>query len=259
MLDNIKAQMLAKHPGPEGYSVIDFKVALDRVRVYNRTPGKASALIALGAKQCDNPAEVTEPGGVVVSLLWDGTSLKEVVQSKGFLDGLGKGGLHISMSTVAPEDSRQVAAWQLGAEIALARPEFLEFSLDWTAEAAKALPENPVVAAQRAEALTLNNQAPAATPLWEMLWRSEPEPRTLAALILCETAAGRQPHAPNPGRDEEAASMAFVQWYQKLITVHAKPWIEIVNGRLEPLARVLPTAAQMLQNALSESDLPVGV
>jgi 3-hydroxyisobutyrate dehydrogenase-like beta-hydroxyacid dehydrogenase len=81
------------------------------VRVYNRTPGKASALIALGAKQCDNPAEVTEPGGVVVSLLWDGTSLKEVVQSKGFLDGLGKGGLHISMSTVAPEDSRQVAAW----------------------------------------------------------------------------------------------------------------------------------------------------
>lgn len=42
MLDNIKAQMLAKHPGPEGYSVIDFKVALDRVRVYNRTPQRVS-------------------------------------------------------------------------------------------------------------------------------------------------------------------------------------------------------------------------
>ena len=81
------------------------------VRVYNRTPGKASALIALGAKECNSPAEVTAPGGVVVSLLWDGTALKEVVQSNGFLAGLGRGGLHISMSTVAPEDSQQVAAW----------------------------------------------------------------------------------------------------------------------------------------------------
>jgi hypothetical protein len=43
-----------------------------------------------------------------------------------------------------------------------------------------------------------------------------------------------------------------VAWYQKLIAIRAHPLIENINGRLEPLARMLPTAAQMLGNALGE-------
>jgi glycosyltransferase involved in cell wall biosynthesis/predicted Zn-dependent protease len=156
-------------------------------------------------------------------------------------------------------NSRNVAAWQLGSELALGRPELLKFALDWTAEASKTLPENPLLAAQRAEALMVNNQAQAAAPIWEQLWRSEPEPRTLAALLLCETASGQLAHAPSDSRAEKATSVEFILWYQKLIATRAKPLIVRINGQLEPLARVLPTAAEMLQNALSESDAPVEV
>jgi len=156
-------------------------------------------------------------------------------------------------------DSRHLAAWRLGGEIALGRPEFLEFALDWTAEAAKALPENPVIAAQRAEALMLNRHASEALPLWEKIWRSEHEPRTLAALILCEMATDQPAHAPNAGEDERATSLAFVEWYQKLIGARAKPLLDEINARLEPLSRTLPAAADMLQAALAEAAAPLAV
>ncbi|HEX4349540.1 MAG TPA: hypothetical protein VH251_04105, partial [Verrucomicrobiae bacterium] len=156
-------------------------------------------------------------------------------------------------------NARNVAAWRLGGEIALSQPEFLEFARDWTSEAFKALPENPIIAAQRAEVLTLSSEPSVAAQIWEKLWSSEHEPRTLAALILCEVANGQPAHAPNPGTDEQATSRAFVEWYQKLIAAHAKPLVEKINGRVEALARPLPTAGQMLQAALSEVAAPVGV
>ena len=55
-----------------------------------------------------------------------------------------------------------LAAWRLGGEIALGQAELLEFARDWTGEAFRALPENPVLAAQRAEALLLNGDTAAA-------------------------------------------------------------------------------------------------
>lgn len=155
-------------------------------------------------------------------------------------------------------DPRHAAAWRLGGEIALGRGDYLEFALDWTAEAFKALPENPIVAAQRAEALMLNGEPAAAAQLWEKIWSSEHEPRTLAALILCEMAAGQQQlHRPNEGPDEQATSRAFIEWYQKLIAARAKPVLDKINGRLDPLARSLPFAVRLLRNALSEAG-PVG-
>jgi glycosyltransferase involved in cell wall biosynthesis len=156
-------------------------------------------------------------------------------------------------------DPRNLAAWQLGAEIALTAADYLEFARDWTGEAFAALPENPVIAAQRAEALLLTADPAAAAPLWEKIWRSEPDPRSLAALILCEIAAGQPAHAPNSGPDELAASRALVEWYQKLLTLHVRPVVEKINGGLEPLARVLPTAAQMLRAALTEASAPAAV
>jgi 3-hydroxyisobutyrate dehydrogenase-like beta-hydroxyacid dehydrogenase len=79
-----------------------------KVRVYNRTEGKAGALVARGAQECRRAADVAEQGGVVVSVVWDGSALEEVASSEGFLERLGQGGLHISMSTVSPEISRKV-------------------------------------------------------------------------------------------------------------------------------------------------------
>ena len=152
---------------------------------------------------------------------------------------------------------RHGAAWCLGGEIALGRANFLEFALDWTAEAFKALPEDPVIATQRATALMLGGRALDAVPLWEKLWCCEPQPRTLAALILCELTAGLPLHTPNTGADEPSSGVAFVEWYQKLIAMRAKPLLEQINGRLESLAGTLPTAAEMLQNALSAAETPL--
>ena len=148
-----------------------------------------------------------------------------------------------------------LAAWRLGGEIALGRAEFLEFARDWTGEAFKALPENPVIAAQRAEALMLDGDTAAAAGLWEKIWSSEPEPGTLAALILCEAIEAQTTHAPDEGADEEATSRAFVDWYQKLIARRAQPVIGKINGQLDKLSRALPTAARMLETALAEAEV----
>jgi glycosyltransferase involved in cell wall biosynthesis/predicted Zn-dependent protease len=154
---------------------------------------------------------------------------------------------------VTAANPRQFAAWRQGGEIALSRPDLVAFALEWTTAAFTALPENPVIAALHAEALMLNDQPAEAAGLWANLWRSEHDPRILAALILCQAAADKPLPAINPGPDEQATSSAFVQWYQKLIAARAKPMLEKINGRLEPLSHSLPSAAQRLRSALSQA------
>ena len=149
---------------------------------------------------------------------------------------------------------RQAVAWRLGGEIALARAELLEFARDWTGEAVGALPEDSVLAGQRAEALLLNGDPAAALALWEEIWNRDRSTRALAALILCETAESPTTHAPDEGADELAASRAFIEWYQKLIAVRSQALVARVNEQLEKLARALPTAAQMLESALTETE-----
>jgi 3-hydroxyisobutyrate dehydrogenase-like beta-hydroxyacid dehydrogenase len=80
------------------------------LRVYNRTASKIDPLVARGAVRAETPADACTPGGVVVSLLWDGASVLEVVNSPGFLDRLGPGGVHLAMSTILPETARTLAA-----------------------------------------------------------------------------------------------------------------------------------------------------
>jgi 3-hydroxyisobutyrate dehydrogenase-like beta-hydroxyacid dehydrogenase len=77
---------------------------------YNRTASKADALVARGAERVDRAVDAVRPGGIVVSLLWDDASVEEVVTSDGFLERLGLGGVHVSMSTISPEGSKALAA-----------------------------------------------------------------------------------------------------------------------------------------------------
>ena len=156
-------------------------------------------------------------------------------------------------------DAQCLPAWRLGGEIALSRAEFLEFAADWTGEAFRILPANPVIAAQRAEALMLNGDAVGAAEIWENIWRSEPDARPLAAMILCETIGAKTAHSPNNSEDERATSLAFIAWYQRLIAVRAAAVTARVNERLEKLSRALPSAAQMLQAALAEAATPARV
>src|SRR5579884_1382147 len=80
------------------------------LRVYNRTASKAESLVAQGAQLVTRPADVVTSGGVVATLVWDGAALESVVMSDGFLEHLGPGGIHLSMSTVLPETSKKLAA-----------------------------------------------------------------------------------------------------------------------------------------------------
>src|SRR5438270_10269433 len=73
------------------------------LRVYNRTASKAESLVAQGAHLARRPVDAVTSGGIVATLVWDDVALESIVMSGGFLEHLGPGGIHLSMSTVLPE------------------------------------------------------------------------------------------------------------------------------------------------------------
>ena len=152
--------------------------------------------------------------------------------------------------------SGNAAVWRLGGAIALSKPEFLGFARDWTGEAVRYASADSFVRAQRAEALMLNGDTTAAIELWESLWNNERQPRTLAALILCQAIESPTTHAPEDGTDEAAVSRAFIAWYQRLITMRSKTVISRLNEQMDKLSRALPTAARRIGKALSEAQQP---
>jgi glycosyltransferase involved in cell wall biosynthesis/predicted O-methyltransferase YrrM/cyclopropane fatty-acyl-phospholipid synthase-like methyltransferase/Tfp pilus assembly protein PilF len=159
------------------------------------------------------------------------------------------------MHELVAANCRNGMLWRVGSEIALSSPEFLGFARDWTGEAMRYLADDPVIAAQRAEALMLNGDTAAALGLWERLWSAEPQPRALAALILCETIESQTPHVPHEP-DEKATSRAFIAWYQRLLAMRAKAVTTKLNERNDKLSRALPTAAGMIEKALAEAQQP---
>jgi 3-hydroxyisobutyrate dehydrogenase-like beta-hydroxyacid dehydrogenase len=79
------------------------------LRVYNRTAEKARPLLEQGATLARSPAEATEPGGVVVTMVSNDQALEEVsLGPNGLLARLGDG-VHLSMSTIAPRTARRLA------------------------------------------------------------------------------------------------------------------------------------------------------
>ena len=78
------------------------------VRVYNRTPDKAQPLAEQGATVAKSPAGVATPGGVVITVLSDDAAV-EAVADDALLAALGKGGIHLSMSTILPATSERLA------------------------------------------------------------------------------------------------------------------------------------------------------
>src|SRR5579864_2820920 len=80
------------------------------LRVYNRTASKAESLVAQGAQLAPRPVDAVTTGGIVATIVWDDAALESVVMSDGFLEQLGSGGIHLSMSTVLPETAKKLAA-----------------------------------------------------------------------------------------------------------------------------------------------------
>ncbi|GAB2783418.1 NAD(P)-dependent oxidoreductase [Rhabdobacter roseus] len=76
--------------------------------VWNRTSGKAQALLDQGAREASSALEAVTPGGVVVSVLADDAAVEEVLSDE-VLARLGEGSLHISMSTISASTARRLA------------------------------------------------------------------------------------------------------------------------------------------------------
>jgi 3-hydroxyisobutyrate dehydrogenase-like beta-hydroxyacid dehydrogenase len=80
------------------------------LRVYNRTAPKAAALVAKGATLVEKPADVATPQGIVFTMVADDRALEELCLTAGsFVEKLGPGGVHVSVSTIAPDTARRLA------------------------------------------------------------------------------------------------------------------------------------------------------
>src|SRR5260370_3777179 len=87
-------------------------VAGFHLTVYNRTASKAEPLVAKGGHRAPRAGDVSHPGGIVVSMLADDASVKALVTGEDAVaEHLAPDGIHISMSTVSPATTRELAAY----------------------------------------------------------------------------------------------------------------------------------------------------
>ncbi len=77
--------------------------------VFNRTASRTDPLVQRGALRADRPGEAPPQGGIVLTMLSDDSAVEDIVQSEGFLERLGRGGIHVSMSTISPALSRRLS------------------------------------------------------------------------------------------------------------------------------------------------------
>jgi 3-hydroxyisobutyrate dehydrogenase-like beta-hydroxyacid dehydrogenase len=80
-----------------------------RVKVWNRSPGPAEALVAQGATRCAAAAEAAS-GEALVSMLANDVAYREALLDAGVLEAMPKGALHINMATVSVALGQELAA-----------------------------------------------------------------------------------------------------------------------------------------------------
>ncbi|MEW5655395.1 NAD(P)-binding domain-containing protein [Streptomyces cinereoruber] len=76
--------------------------------VWNRSPGKADGLVALGARAAATAGDAVRSGDLVVVCLFDHASVHEVLDP---LAGDLAGRTLVNVTTTSPEQSRELAAW----------------------------------------------------------------------------------------------------------------------------------------------------
>src|SRR5947199_9155368 len=87
----------------------------EEVTVYNRTPGKAHGLVEQGARAAAGVADACRGDAVVTMLADDGAVEDAVFGEKGVIGSLGKGAIHVSMSTISVALSERLAAAHVNA------------------------------------------------------------------------------------------------------------------------------------------------
>jgi 2-hydroxy-3-oxopropionate reductase len=84
------------------------------ISVWNRTPGKADRLTALGATVHSQADEAVKSADIVVSMLESGPVVEDVLFNQGVAEAMKPGGLFIDMASIKPREARDHAA-RLGA------------------------------------------------------------------------------------------------------------------------------------------------
>jgi 3-hydroxyisobutyrate dehydrogenase-like beta-hydroxyacid dehydrogenase len=80
------------------------------MRVWNRTAAKAEPLCEKGAEIAAAPADAVVRGGIVFSIVADDYALEEICLGEPSLaEKLGAGGVHVSMSTIAPATAKKLS------------------------------------------------------------------------------------------------------------------------------------------------------
>jgi len=107
--------------------------------VWNRTPAPADALASQGAKVAKTAAEAAAGAEVVFTMLIDDAAMEEVLYRGGVLESLGKGAIHVSLSTLSVGFSKKLTeeharrGQQLVAAPVFGRPSVAEAGTLWLA------------------------------------------------------------------------------------------------------------------------------
>jgi 3-hydroxyisobutyrate dehydrogenase len=81
------------------------------VAVWNRSPGKAAALVDAGAKAATSPRQVADHAGIIFMCLTDASAVEEVVfGDNGLVHATGSGKLVVDFSSIHPDKTRSIAA-----------------------------------------------------------------------------------------------------------------------------------------------------
>jgi len=82
-----------------------------QVTGWNRSPDKAAPLLGAGMRWAESPRAAAAESEIVFSIVTDAAAVRTVaLGGDGILAGLGKDGIYVDMSTIAPDKSREVAA-----------------------------------------------------------------------------------------------------------------------------------------------------
>lgn len=77
---------------------------------WNRTRGKAEALIAEGMRWAGSPREVASQSEIIFSIVTDGMAVRKIALGPdGIIAGLRKDSVYLDMSTIAPDANRAIA------------------------------------------------------------------------------------------------------------------------------------------------------
>jgi hypothetical protein len=102
----------------------------------------------------------------------------------------------------------------------------------------------------------LNERTVEALPLWTMAAGGAPHPRIQAAAIICATVDDQPLQTLRDRQEEPAVSRAFVDWYRRLVAAGAEKVIRRLNGGVETLRPVVPTAAGILDQVIVQTRPP---